>query len=239
MVHCWSKVNHHSCGCDDWCMATTFSSRRRWHATCAHHWMMVKVCQSIQKFMPENFMPAMVTIAACLIGANYISVLKMLGCCGVPMLTGAPGSCKSSEAAKCGLALFGGHESHCFNNQSTPHILQQTTVPVVIDDITAKPADTWEELFIDAYNSTSRATRSYEVESFSTLPVVSSNWKLGAECPCAHSRAIHIGLNEHTDEPEANLLFAKMQRSRDTASVSVGDMLKLSGHRRQRSTSTT
>ncbi len=188
------------------------------------------LCQSIQKFMPENFMPAMATIAACLMGANYLNVLRMFGCCGVPMLTGAPGSCKS-EAAKCGLALFGAHESHCFNNQSTPSylfkILNKTTIPVVIDDITAKAADTWEELFIDAYNGTSRGTRSYGVESFSTLPVVSSNWKLGGERPRAHSRAIHIGFNEHTDEPEANLLFAKMQQSRDTASASVGEVLKL------------
>ena len=187
-------------------------------------------CQSIRQFMPENFMPAMATIAACLMGANYLSILKVFGCCGVPMLTGALGSCKS-EAAKCGLALFGAHESHCFNNQSTPSyllkILNKTTIPVVIDDITARAADTWEELFIDAYNGTSRGTRSYGVESFSTLPIVSSNWKLGAECPRAHSRAIHIGFNEHTDEPEANLLYAKMQQSRDTASASIGEVLKL------------
>jgi len=122
----------------------------------------VPLCQSIRQFMPENFMPAMATIAACLMGANYLSILKVFGCCGVPMLTGAPGSCKS-EAAKCGLALFGAHESHCFNNQSTPSyllkILNKTTIPVVIDDITARAADTWEELFIDAYNGTSRGTQ--------------------------------------------------------------------------------
>ena len=49
--------------------------------------------------------------------------------------TGAPASCKS-EAAKCGLALFGVHESHCFNNQSTPlclfKIVNKTSIPVVI-----------------------------------------------------------------------------------------------------------
>ena len=188
------------------------------------------LCQTIQQFMPENFMPAMATIAACLMGSNYLSILKVFGCCGVPMLTGAPGSCKS-EAAKCGLALFGAHESHCFNNQNTPSylfkIVNKTTIPVVIDDISAKAADTWEELFIDAYNGTSRGTRSYGVESFSTLPVVSCNWKLGAERPRAHSRAIHIDFNEHTDEPEANLLFEKMQQSRDRASASVGEVLKL------------
>lgn len=190
----------------------------------------IPLCESIRQFMPENFMPAMATIAACLMGGNYLSILKVFGCCGVPMLSGAPGSCKS-EAAKCGLALFGAHESHCLNNQSTPSylfkILSKTSIPVVIDDITARAADTWEELFIDAYNGTSRGTRSYGVETFATLPVVSSNWKLGAERPRAHSRAIHIGFNEHTDEPEANILYAKMQQSRDAASASISVVLKV------------
>ena len=93
------------------------------------------LCQAIQQFMPENFMPAIATIAACLMGANYLSILKMFGCYGVPVLTGAPAFCKS-EAAKCGLALFGVHESHCFNNQSTPlylfKIVNKTSIPVVI-----------------------------------------------------------------------------------------------------------
>ena len=61
------------------------------------------------------------------------------------------------------LDLTGAHESHCFNNQSTHSylfkIVNKTTIPVVIDDISAKAADTWEELFIDAYNGTSRGTR--------------------------------------------------------------------------------
>ena len=82
-------------------------------------------------------------------------------------------------------------------------------------------------MFIDAYNGTSHGTRSYGIESFSTLPIVSSNWKLEAEHPRAHSRAIHIGFNEHTDEPEANLLFEKMQQSRDRASTSIGEVLRL------------
>ena len=37
------------------------------------------LCQTIQHFMPENFMPAMATIAACLMGANYLSILKVFG----------------------------------------------------------------------------------------------------------------------------------------------------------------
>ena len=59
------------------------------------------------------------------------------------MLTGAPVSCES-EAAKCELALFSAHKSHCFNNQSTPSyfikIVKKTTIPVVIDNISAKAA---------------------------------------------------------------------------------------------------
>ena len=91
------------------------------------------------------------------IGKNGHTATKSISLFGEITRT-IPGSCKS-EAAKCGLALFGAHESHCLNNQSTPSylfkILSKTTIPVVIDDITARAADTWEELFIDAYNGTS------------------------------------------------------------------------------------
>ena len=124
----------------------------------------VQLLQSILRFMPENFMPAMATIAACIMGANYVNILQAFGCCGVPMLTGVPGSCKS-EAAKCGLSLFGAHNTHLFNNQSTPSylfkVVSKTTIPVVVDDISEKAADTWEELFVDAYNGTGRGTRTY------------------------------------------------------------------------------
>lgn len=61
-----------------------------------------------------------------------------------------------------------------------------------VDDVTKKSADAWEELFIDAYNSTERGTRMYGVETFKTLPIVSANWSVGAERPRGHTRSIHI-----------------------------------------------
>jgi len=51
------------------------------------------LCIAIRKFMPENFMAAMATSSACIMGANYMAILSMFGCCGVPMLTGHPESC--------------------------------------------------------------------------------------------------------------------------------------------------
>ena len=100
-------------------------------------------------------MPAMATAAACLMGAKYLSILSTFGCCGVPMLTGAPGLC-ISEAA-----LFGAHDSHTCNNQTIASylikVISKTTIPVAIDD---KAADTWEVLFVDVYNGTGRGTRS-------------------------------------------------------------------------------
>ena len=69
-----------------------------------------QLCIAIQKFMPENFMAAMATCSACIMGANYIAIQSMFGCCGVPMLTGPPGLCKS-EATKCALALYGAHDT--------------------------------------------------------------------------------------------------------------------------------
>ena len=127
------------------------------------------LCMAIRKFMPENFMAAMATSSACIMGANYTSILAMFGCCGVPMLTGPPGSCKS-EATKCALALYGAHETHSCNNQTTPSYLfkaaSHTTIPICVDDVSEKAADSWEELIIDAYNGTGRGTRLYGVEIF-------------------------------------------------------------------------
>ena len=146
-------------------------------------------------------------------------------------IIGPPGSCKS-EASKCGLSLFGAHESHACNSQTTPSYLFQTasktTIPICVDDVTEKSADAWEELFIDAYNGTGRGTRMYGVEAFKTLPIVSANWSVGAERPRGHTRSIHIAFQRHDDEPEANLLFASMSQCRDNASKSVGRLIKMS-----------
>ena len=87
---------------------------------------------------------------ACIIGANYTSIF-MFGCCGVPILTGPPGSC-SSEASKCALSTFGVHESHTCNNQTTSSYIfktaSKTTVPICVDDVNEKAADAWEELLM-------------------------------------------------------------------------------------------
>ena len=80
---------------------------------------LVNLCSAVQGFMPENFTAALGTFSAVVMGANYTSILKMFGCCGVPILTGPPGSCKS-EASKCALSLYGAHESHTCNNQTMP-----------------------------------------------------------------------------------------------------------------------
>ena len=74
--------------------------------------------------MPENFTAAMASMSAIVMGASYTSILKMFGCCGVPIPTGPPGSCKS-EASKCALSLYGAHESHSCNSQTTPSYLFQ------------------------------------------------------------------------------------------------------------------
>ena len=76
------------------------------------------------------------------------------------MLTGAPGSCKS-EAAKCALSIFGVHETHSYNNQTTPSYIynaaSKTTIPICVD-IGEKAADSWEELIIGGYNGSGRGT---------------------------------------------------------------------------------
>jgi hypothetical protein len=186
---------------------------------------------AVKSFMPENFMSAMATMAACIMGASYTSILSLFGCCGVPMLTGPPGSCKS-EATKCALSLYGAHDTHSFNSQTTPSYLfsaaSKTTVPICIDDVNERSADSWEELIIDAYNGTGRGTRMYGVERFHTLPILSANWKVKNDRPRAHSRVIQISFGHHEDEPEANILFAEMTRCREQASRSIGLLVKLS-----------
>ncbi len=181
-----------------------------------------ELCFSIKKFMPENFMAAMAVASACIMGANYTSILSMFGCCGVPLLSGPPGSCKS-EATKCSLALYGAHETHSCNNLTTPSYLfkaaSQTTVPICVDDINEKAADSWEELVIDAYNG---------MEYFKTLPILTANWKIDASRPRAHSRVIQIPFQQHEDEPEANILFSNMSTSRDAATKSIGQLVQLS-----------
>ena len=47
-----------------------------------------ELCLSVRRFMPENFTAAMATMSAIVMGANYTSILKIFGCCGVPILTG-------------------------------------------------------------------------------------------------------------------------------------------------------
>ena len=99
--------------------------------------------------MAENFAAAMATIGAVVMGTNYMNILKTFGCCGVPILTGPPGSCKS-EASKYALSLYGAHETHSCNNQTTPSYLfkaaNKTTIPICVDDVSEKAADAWEEL---------------------------------------------------------------------------------------------
>ena len=179
------------------------------------------LCLSIGKFMPENLLPAAATIASVMMGASYTSILKSFGCCGVPVLHGPVGSCKS-EASKCALSVFGAQTTHVFNSQTTPSYLfkaaSKTTIPIIVDDITERAADSWEELIIDAYNGTGRGTRMYDVESFITLPILSANWTISIDRPRAHTRSIHIPFQKHGNEPNASSLFDDLCHCRANAS---------------------
>ena len=92
---------------------------------------MYDLCQAIQAFMPENFIPAAAVMACCIMGATYQHVI---GSMGGPFLFGVPGTCKS-EALKCGLALFGAQRKHLYISQTTPSflfdMLKRTTIVCV------------------------------------------------------------------------------------------------------------
>lgn len=92
---------------------------------------------AIKAFMPENSVACLATMACCVMGATYQDVVRHCGHIGVPFMFGEPGSCKT-EAIRCALALFGAHESHFYNSQTTASflfdVLKRTTIPVAIDD---------------------------------------------------------------------------------------------------------
>ena len=90
-----------------------------------------------------------------------------------------------------------------------------------MDDINEKTQDTWEELIIDAYNNTARGTRSYSVESFSTLPIVSAHWRFHSGKGRAFTRCITIPFIEHKDEPSVPQLFSNLMEARRNASASA------------------
>jgi len=183
-----------------------------------------------EAFMPDNSIACLATMACCVMGATYQEVIRHCGHIGVPFLFGEPGSCKT-EAIRCALALFGAHESHFFNSQTTAasflfDVLKRTTIPVAIDDISEKAQGTWEELIIDTYNNTARGTRAYSVEHLCTLPLVSANWRFPGGRGGAFTRCITIPFVEHRDEPNATQLFSELVQIRDRASASVGVLVK-------------
>ena len=179
--------------------------------------------------MPDNSSACLATMASCMMGAAYEPVISHCGHSGVPFLVGEPGSCKT-EALLCALSLFGDHESHSFNSQTTAsylfNVLKRTTIPVAIDDISEKAQETWEELIVDAYNNTARGTRSYSVENFSTLPMVSANWRFTTMRRRAFIRCITIPFSQHRDEPNATQLYSETMHARRRASTSIGVLIK-------------
>ena len=184
---------------------------------------------AVEAFMPDNSVACLATMASCVMGAAYQQIISTSGHVGVPFMFGNPGSCKM-EAILCGLSLFGAQEKHLMNSQTTPSYLfgtlKHTTIPIAVDDISEKTQDTWEELIIDAYNNTARGTRSYSVESFSTLPILSANWRFPSGKGRAFTRCISIPFVEHKDEPNAPQLYSNLKRARRNASASVGELIR-------------
>ena len=188
------------------------------------------LCYEIQCFMPENVLPTLATMSACVTAASYQQVIASCGCTGVPLLYGVPGSCKS-EALKCGLALFGAQKSHPYNSQTTPsflfQVLTQTTIPIGIDDISEKAQETWEELVVDLYNNIPCGTRSYQIENFSGMPVLTFNWRFGSNQQRAYTCLIPITFCEHTYEPDTTKHYMKLDQARQRVARSVEKIIHI------------
>ena len=134
------------------------------------------LCYEIQCFMPENFLPTLASMSACVMAASYQQVIASCGCIGVPLLYGVPGSCKS-EALKCGLALFRAQKSHLFNSQTTSSFLfqalTQTTIPLELTTSVKRHR---------------KHGKKWSLICIITLPVALNHTRLKnlVECQCSH-----------------------------------------------------
>ena len=48
---------------------------------------LTELCLAVRCFIPQNFTAVIAAMSAVVMGANYTSILKTFGCCGVPILT--------------------------------------------------------------------------------------------------------------------------------------------------------
>ena len=99
--------------------------------------------------------------------------------------------------------------------------------PIGIDDISGKAQETWEEMVIDLYNNTPHGTRSYQIEKFSGMPVLTSNWRVGGSQQRAYTRLIPLQFFEHSDEPDATYQYTKLDQARRKVSKSVAKIIQI------------
>ena len=186
--------------------------------------------RAIENFMPDNSVACLACSACFAMGTMYERVIQVYGQMGVPFLYGDYGSCKSL-ASSCALSLFGAEATHSYNNQTTPSylfdVMKRTTIPVFVDDLDKKSHDLWEELVVDVYNNTPRGTRSYGVERFRTIPIVSANWRFSNSVGRAFTRCIVIPFSMHKDEPDATKLYLELAATKKNSSASVGCIIRI------------
>ena len=185
---------------------------------------------AVEKFMPDNATACLACMSAFAMGTTYEQIIELCGQKGVPFLYGDFGSCKS-QASLCALSLFGAHNTHTYNNQTTASYLfdamKHSAIPVCIDDIDKKSQDMWEELVVDIYNNTPRGARSYGVEKLRTSPIVSANWRFENSARRAFTRCVIIPFVPHSDEPDATRLYRDLSQARKNASASVGCVIRV------------
>ena len=176
--------------------------------------------RAIEKFMPDNAIACLATLASCAMGASYETIIANCGQMGVPFLFGDFGSCKS-QATLCALSIFGAQNTHFFNNQTTPlflfYAMKKTSIPLAIDDVNERTRDIWKEMIVDAYNN----------EQFLTVPIVSGNWIFANTKGRASTRRIVIPFVLHTDEPDATQLYGDLAQARITASSSAAQIIRI------------
>ena len=182
---------------------------------------LVRLYKAIEKFMPDNTIACLASIASCAMGASYEVVVSTCGHMGVPFEILVPASPKL----------------HSVHSQSLEHKIPtfSTTRPLHHTYLMQwrKPPFHWP-LMTSASEQRRLGKSSLWMHTTILLgeldPTKSSVSSLSRWClliGCSSTRCVLIPFALHTDEPEATQLYADLAQARSEASASVGQIISM------------
>lgn len=141
-----------------------------------------KAIQQLFKLLPKlfkhNTIPAVLVMGAACMAFHYGLVIATKKSCGVPLAFGPSGTGKTMSL-RCGLALFGAHNQHMFQQgtlQFFSNRCSECTVPFGIDD--PSHSNELAELLLSVFNGTKRANISRGSNKPQSSPIIAANFSL-------------------------------------------------------------